>query len=473
MDIKKENTEGLTCSIEAIIPAKTVESEVDLRLAKKGEDVALPGFRKGKAPLNILRKRYGQQVMGDVVNDVISDAISTYVKDKKIKMAGTPSVEVSSYDENKGLAFAAVIESLPVLKLPKVEGLELSRLNVSDTKSRVAEALESLAAQHTQEVDLKKERPAKNKDQVIIDFEGFLDGKPFDGGKAEGFKLTLGSGSFIPGFEDQIVGKKKGDTFDVNVTFPKEYHEPKLAGKPTVFKIKLHDIKELEPAKVSDEFAKTLGLKDKAALEQEMEKRLEQEGNATTRRHLKRQVLTFIASQLDQDVPKKMLERELDAIWNEYKQQKQQDTSLEDVTEETFKKEHVNLARRRILLGLALAEIGSQKKVKLDPVLMRQEAMRYAQQYRGQEQQVFDYLTQNKEVFMEFQAPFYEDKVVDAILEMAKFKDKDIKLKDLLQEIEKLEEEALKILDDGKKDSSKAEKPSKKPADKKAAAKKD
>ncbi len=455
MDIKKEKTKGLNFIIEAHIPNKDIEPIIEQQLLEKGETATLTGFRKGKAPLNILRQKYGNQVMNAVFEKTISTGIDAYIKKKDLKIAGHPDIEVQSYDEKKGLEIKIAFELLPELNIPKFDAIKLNRLIVKNPEDRLDDALFVFSRQHKTEEPLKKDRAAKLNDVAIIDFEGFVDGKSFEGGKGKDHHLTLGSSQFIPGFEDQIVGKKKGDSFDVNVSFPKEYHAPNLAGKKSTFKVLLKDIKETVEAKIDDALAKKSGFENISKLKDAMKKHLKTEAKNTEHRYLKRQLLTNISDNLKAEVPTKMLDSEIHAIWSDYEKTRKTDKTLEKITEEAFKKEHSPLAKRRILLGLALAEIGDKLKVKLDPEDVRNEVLRYAQQYPGQEKKIFQSITSNKDALMKFQAPLYEDKVVDEILKKVTVTDKNVDMKGLLQAIDKLEEDALKNLEKEERKSNK------------------
>jgi len=451
MDIKNQETSDLKRKIKAHIPSKDIGPQVDKKLQEKGKTAVITGFRKGHAPLSILRQKYGQQVMSSVFEEVVSSGVDAYVHEHKLKVAGQPKITLDAYDEKKGLDITVEFDLLPELDLPKLEKIKLQRLIVENPEERLDDAMLVFAKQHSVEKPLKKQRPAKLNDVAVIDFEGFVDGKAFDGGKGKDHPLKLGSGQFIPGFEDQIVGKKKGESFDVNVSFPKNYHAKNLAGKDSTFKVTLTDLKESHPAEVNEELAKKSGFKTLDDLKDAMKKHLREDAQNTERRYLKRQLLVAISENLKGSVPQDMLDRESKAIWSEYERARLSDKSLEKISEEDFKKKNLHLAKSRILLGLALAELGNTLNVQLDKKVVENELMRYAQQYPGQEEHIFKTITSNKQALMEFQAPLYEDAVVDEALKKVTFTDKKVTLKELLKAIDTLEEDALKKLESSKK----------------------
>lgn len=447
MDIKNQETSDLKCKITAHIPSKDILPKIDEKLKEKGKTAVITGFRKGHAPLSILKQKYGNQVMSAVFEEVVSSGIDNYIKEHKLKVAGQPKIMLDSYDEKKGLDVTVDFDLLPELNLPKLETIKLERLTVKDPEERLDDALLVFAQQHSIEKPLKKSRPAKLNDVAVIDFEGFIDGVAFEGGKGKDHPLKLGSGQFIPGFEEQIVGKEKGSSFDVSVTFPKEYHAKNLAGKESIFKVTLKDLKESQPAEVNEDLAKKSGFKSLDELKEAMKKHLREDAQNTERRYLKRQLLMSLSNTLKGNVPQDMLDRESQAIWNEYERARLSDKSLEKMSEEEFKKKNTHLAKSRILLGLALAELGNKMNVQLDKKLIENELMRYAQQYPGQEEKIFKSIISNKQALMEFQAPLYEDAVIDEALKKVTFTDKKVTIKELLKAIDSLEEKALKNLE--------------------------
>lgn len=457
-EIKKDST---LAQYSVSIPAKTISSNVDSKLSEYGEKADIPGFRKGKAPKSVLQKKFGENAFGEVVNNQIQNSVEKIVKDNSIRAAIQPTIDVKTADADKDLEF-----SIEFVLMPQIEMMDLSKIKIETIKANVSdkevdEALVGLAKDFR---DSKKvDREAKKGDLVVIDFLGKVDDVAFEGGAGNDHNLELGSNSFIPGFEDQLIGAKAGDSKDVSVKFPDEYQAPNLAGKDAVFECKVKEVKEFVETKVDDEMAKKVGLKDLAELKENVKKQLSSKFDGSTRNLVKKDLMSQLDAGHKFDVPSIIVEQEFDEIWKSVKQSKEEG-KLEDEdankSDKELEKEYKEIALRRVRLGLLLTEIASELKVEVTQDDINRAVMSEAQRYPDQEMQVFEYYQKNPQVLEQLRAPILEEKVIDMILEKADTKEKLMDAKDIE-----------KMLND-ENNSSDKKKPSKKTKAKKASAKK-
>jgi len=293
-----------------------------------------------------------------------------------------------------------------------------------------------MAENNKKSVPLEDDRPAETGDVVIINFDGSVGGEPFEGGKAEDFQLELGSGRFIPGFEDQVVGMKVGDEKDLNVTFPEDYHSSELAGKDAVFATKLNRIEVLETPPVDDEFAKSMGFDDVAALKEAVKGQIEQDYTYLSRMKIKRELLDHLADGHDFEVPSAMLDGEFDTIWKQVEQAKeanQLDPDDEGKSDDELKADYRSIAERRVRLGLLLSEVGQQNNLTVPPEELSQAISREASRFPGQEQAVVNYYQNNPQAIEQVRAPLFEDKVIDFLLELAQVEEKAVTPEELIE----------------------------------------
>ena len=428
-EIKKDTT---LAQYSVSIPAKSISSSIDTKLAEYGEKADIPGFRKGKAPKSILQKRFGENAFGEVVNSQIQNSVEKIVKDNSIRGAMQPKIDVKTADIDKDLEF-----SIEFVLMPEIEIMDLSKIKIETIKSKVSdkevdEALVSLAKDFRDSKEV--EREAKKGDAVIIDFLGKVDDIAFEGGAGNDHNLELGSNSFIPGFEDQLIGVKAGDNKDVNVKFPDEYHAPNLAGKDAVFECKIKEVKEFVETKIDDEMAKKVGLKDLAELKDNVKNRLSSQFDGSTRNLIKKDLMNQLDAGHKFDVPSVMVQQEFDEIWKSIQQSKEQGKlECEDAnkSDKELEKEYKEIALRRVRLGLLLTEIANELKVEVTQDDINRAVMNEAQRYSGQEMQVFEYYQKNPQILEQLKAPILEEKVVDVILEKADTKEKLMDAKDI------------------------------------------
>ncbi|MBT8389388.1 MAG: trigger factor, partial [Altererythrobacter sp.] len=399
MQIKETTNKGLKRAYQLTIPAKDIAAKIEAEVKKIAPQVQMPGFRPGKVPANLIKKMHGEQLHAQTVNDVIRESVDQLMKDNELRPAMQPKIELGEgYEEGKDAEIAVELEILPTVDVPSTDGLKLERLVVPVADEAVDEAVAGIAGQNKSYKDAAKSKKAAEGDQLIIDFVGKLDGVEFEGGKAEDAALVIGSGQFIPGFEEQLVGAKTGDEKTITVTFPKEYQAENLAGKDAEFDITVKQVKVETETKVDDEFAKNLGLDSLDKLKELMRGQLEQQTNGLTRTQMKRQLLDTLAAGHDFEVPEGMVNAEFEQIWAQLQQEASQEenpaAALKEI--EAEKDDYRKIAERRVRLGLLLSEIGQANNVEVSAQEMSMLMQQAAQQYRPEDREKFLEYVQNE-----------------------------------------------------------------------------
>ncbi|OOY15961.1 trigger factor [Thioclava sediminum] len=441
MQVTETQNDGLKRGYEITITAKELDEKVTAKLSEAQPEIEMKGFRKGKVPMAMLRKQFGPRILGEAMQESVDGAMSEHFEKTGDRPAMQPKIEMKDgedWKEGDDVVVTVEYEALPEIPDVDLSGVKLERLVVKANEGEVNEALESLAA--TAKNFETKEGKAENGDQVVIDFEGFVDGEAFEGGKGEGYPLEVGSGSFIPGFEEQLVGAKAGDDVEVTVTFPTEYGAEHLAGKEALFKCKVHEVKAPKAAEIDDEMAKQFGAEDLAALKAQVAERLEAEYQGAARQVMKRGLLDQLDDQVKFDLPPSLVEAEAKQIAHQLYHEENPDDHGHDHGEIETTDEHNTLAERRVRLGLLLAEIGRKQEIEVSDAEMTQAIMNQARQYPGQERAFFEFVQQNPQMQQQLRAPLFEDKVVDYIAGEAKVDDKEVTKEELQKEIEKLDE---------------------------------
>ena len=473
MQIKETTNKGLKRAYQLTIPAKDIAAKIEAEVKKIAPQVKMPGFRPGKVPANLIKKMHGEQLHAQTVNDVIRESVDQLMKDKELRPAMQPKIELGEgYEEGKDAEIAIELEVLPTVEVPSTDGLKLERLVVPVADEAVDEAVASIAGQNKSYKDAAKSKKAAEGDQLIIDFVGKLDGVEFEGGKAEDAALVIGSGQFIPGFEEQLVGVKTGDQKTITVTFPKEYQAENLAGKDAEFDITVKQVKVETETKVDDEFAKNLGLDSLDKLKELMRGQLEQQTAGLTRTQMKRQLLDTLAAGHDFEVPEGMVNAEFEQIWAQLLQEAQQEedpaAALKEI--EAEKDDYRKIAERRVRLGLLLSEIGQANKVEVSAQEMSMLMQQAAQQYRPEDREKFmQYVQSEPMAAAQLRAPLYEDKVVDFLFDKAEVTEREVSQEELEAAIEAEETAEAKP---AKKKAAAKKAPAKKAGDKKPVAKK-
>ena len=445
LQIVEKSGEGLSRVYGVTVPAADLAEKLEARIAELTPQMKIKGFRPGKVPPQHVRRMYGKELMTEVVQQALSESSQKVLEDNNLRPAGEPDMKPETdiqqvLDGKADLAYELSLDVMPEFEPTDLSKISLKRPVYEPTEKEVDEALTDLAKQNrTYEPRTGKTVKAKKDDQVTIDFLGKLDGEAFAGGAGEDYELILGSGSFIPGFEDQLIGAKPDSDVVVRVTFPEGYQAEHLAGKEAEFEVKVKAVKAPVDAPADDEFAKKLGVEGLDALKELLKTNLTQQFENASRFKLKRALLGVLDEKHDFPLPPRMVDAEFGAIWNQVEQDKERGSLPEDdakKSDEELRTEYRKIAERRVRLGLVLAEIGRANDVQVtDQELgqaMRMEAMRYGQQA----QEVFNYFRDNPQAQAQLRAPIYEDKVVDFIVGQAKVKDQKVSKDDLMAEDE-------------------------------------
>lgn len=443
MQVTETLNEGLKRGYTITVTAAELEAKVQEKLVEAQPEIEMKGFRKGKVPLAILKKNFGQRLLGDAMQDAIDGAMKDHFDKSGDRPALQPDVKMvdgENWKEGMDVVVEMTYEALPPIPDVDASKVSLERLVVKASDADVEEALKNLASTAQTFEDRKKGAKAKDGDQVTIDFKGSVDGELFEGGSAEDYPLVLGSKSFIPGFEDQLVGAKVGDEVSVNVTFPESYGAKHLAGKAAVFACTIKAVKEPKASEIDDELAKKYGAEDLAALKGQISERLEAEYKGASRAVLKRALLDQLDALVKFDLPAKLVEAEAAQIAHQLWHEENPHEHGHNHGNIEATDEHKKLAERRVRLGLLLAEVGRKAEVQVTDAEMTQAVLSAARQYPGQERAYFEFVQKNPQVQQQLRAPIFEDKVVDHIVAGAKVSEKEVSKEDLQKAIEALDE---------------------------------
>jgi len=442
MEIKELKAEGLSHTFAITVSKEDLSTKLDSKIKEMQPQVSLKGFRPGKVPVAHIRKMFGQSIMKDIVEETVNETTQQAINDNKIRPAGNPKVDLRANGEEvtKGdadLEYQLTVETIPEFEPVDPEKLKFTRLKCPSDDKDLENRLAELAKGQKSYKKKAKTAKAKKDDAVLIDFVGTVDGVAFDGGAMEGHQLVLGSGSFIPGFEDQLIGVKAGDELDVKVTFPDPYQSADLAGKDAVFATKVIEVQGAKDAEIDDEFAQKFGLADLAALKEAVKSQSEAELDMQSRMKLKRAILDELDKKHKFDLPPGMVEAEFTNIWQQVQSEKeagQLDEEDMKKTDKQLEKDYRKIAERRVRLGLVLAEMGQKHEIQISNEELQQAMVAEARQYPGQEQQVIEFYQKNPQAIAQLRAPIYEEKVVDLIIEKAKVTDKDVDRDTLFEE---------------------------------------
>ena len=435
MKITKIKDENLEKHFRITVPAKDVEVAVNDELSKLALNVKMPGFRPGKVPLTIVQKKYGDSVWGDVINNQVKAGVQHVLKDAKFRATGQPSVEEIKADQGKDIEFTLKFDVFPEVKMPDFKKIKIEKPVVEVKDSDVNESVKKMAQDFVVYEKESKTKIVKG-DQVTLDCVGYTDGKPFDGGKLQGHKLVIGSGAFIPGFEDQLIGSKAGDEVSVNVTFPEQYHAKDLAGKPSEFKVVIKSVHKSEESKLDDDFAKKLGAKDLADLKDKVEKNITSTYNDELFTIVKMRLFDKLESSLDFEVPTSMLNRELEVIKSQASRVAALD-SKKKKDEKSLEESYSRIALRRVRIGLMLAAYAEENKITLQADDLREAILKQARALPGQENLVIDYFKKNLKAIESLRGPALEEKAVKAIMEQISATEKSYSVEEVQKLIEK------------------------------------
>ncbi len=474
MAVTQTLSKGLKREYEVIITNSELNILVDEKLNNIAKEANLPGFRPGKVPVSVVKNRFGKQVLGEVVKESVDNATKDTMEKNKLTPSSQPKIEIISFEEGEDLKAKLSVEIMPEFEIPDLSNLEIIKPIVKVTDKDINDAVEKIAKENIGTKTIKKDRSAKKGDTVVINFLGKVDGIPFEGGEAKGHNLKLGSNSFIPGFEDGLIGSKVGKKVNVNVTFPKDYQAKNLAGKKAIFETTINEIREDVELVINDEFAKTLGMTDLKALKSAVADQITKQHDQASREKSKRQILDKLADNISFDLPETLEKEEYNNICKAMNPNAKPDETSKDYIknqepepDKGMKKEEKQdaseIAKRRVRLGLLLSEIGRKNNIKVEEEDTRNAMMKEIQKYPGQEKQVMDYFKNNPEAQQQLSGPIFEDKIIDFILELANTKEKVVSLDELYKEEElDLKKEADKAKKSNKLVGKKVKKSSKK-----------
>jgi trigger factor len=429
MQVTETLSQGLKREFKVVLPATELEERLNSELSTLKDRVRINGFRPGKVPVGHLRKVYGRSVMADVLQNAVNEANRKIVEENDLKLAHEPQVqfpesqeEVEKAMEAKGdLAFTVALEVLPVFELADLSDVTVKKPVAEVTDAEITESLERMAKQNRSFET--KEGAAADGDRVVVDFVGRIDGTEFEGGKGEDIRVELGSNTFIPGFEDQLLGLKAGDTKLVKVTFPVNYMAAHLAGKDAEFDVTVKEVEAPGELKIDDEMAKGFGMESLDKLKDAIRDAVKRDFDAQSRRKVKKDLLDSLDAKYSFELPPTLVEQEFAAVWSQVVgDMKSNNRTFEDesTTEDEAKAEYRKIAERRVRLGLVLAQIGEKSDIKISDDEVTQALIERVRQYPGQERQVWEFYQKNPQALAEIRAPLFEEKVVDQILSQVK-----------------------------------------------------
>ena len=444
MQVTETLSQGLKREYNVVISAGDLAAKLDTQLNDLKTKVRINGFRPGKVPMGHLKRVYGRSVMSEVVQETINAAHKQIVDENGLRLAMEPKVELptesseieAALEARGDLNFKIAMEVLPQFEIGEFSDISLERPVAEVEENEVETALARLADSRKTYNDRPEGEGAESGDRVTVDFVGKIDGEIFEGGTGEGIEVILGTNTFIPGFEDALVGVKAGEQRVVKATFPENYASSRLAAKTGEFDVTVKAVAKPEPFEFNDEFAKGLGLESMDKLRETLRERMASDYARASREKVKRKLLDVLADRYKFEVPQGLLEQEFSQIWAQVENdQKSSGKSFADegTTEEAARVEYRGIAERRVRLGLLLAEVGTKADVKIADEEMTQALIARARSFPGQEQQVWDFYRNNQQALAELRAPIYEEKVVDHILGLAKVEDRKVPSADLLK----------------------------------------
>jgi len=452
MQVTEIKAEGLKREYSVILDAADIDQKIDGKLKEISQKIRMPGFRPGKVPPSLVRKMHGDAIKAEVLEETVNETSQKAFDEQSVRPAIQPSIDVKKFDIGEGLEYTINVEILPKIEVKDLGGMELEKLVADVPAEEIDEALTRIADQNKKfEAIEDKKKAAASGDAVIIDYVGKIDDVAFDGGSATDAQLVLGSGMFIPGFEDQLIGAKPDEDRKVEVDFPADYGAAELAGKRAVFDVKVKEVRQAVTPAIDDEFAKAMGLETVDALRDAVRDQIQKDYSSLSRLRLKRSLLDKLADSYDFEVPEGMVDAEFNQIWSqvsaeqgeehdhahdhdhdhEHDHDHSHEHAAEPEIDEEQRTEFMGIAERRVRLGLLLSEIGTKNNISVGQDEINREMANQARRFPGQEQQVFDFFRKNPSALAQLQAPLFEDKVVDFIIEMAKINERTVSKEEL------------------------------------------
>jgi trigger factor len=443
MQVTQTLNEGLKRGYSITVPATELEAKVTEKLEEARKDFQMKGFRKGKAPAALMKKMFGKSVLGEAMQESIDAAMRRHFDETGDRPAVEPKVRMTNEDwkEGEDVEVSMTYEALPEVPEVAFGEITIERLVVEPDDAALDEALQNLARSAQSFEEKPEGAEAEDGDQVVIDFKGSIDGEEFEGGAAEDFPLVLGAGSFIPGFEPQLLGARAGESRDVSVSFPADYGAANLAGKDAVFACTVKAVKAPRPAEIDDTLATRYGAEDLEALKAQIRERLQAEYAQASRAIVKRRLMDALDGRVDFDLPPTLVDVEARQIAHQLWHEENPDHHGHDHGAIEPTEEHRRLAERRVRLGLLLAELGNKNEITVSEQELQQAIFAQARQYPGRERQFLEFIQKNPQAVQQLRAPIFEDKVVDFVLELARIEEKPVSKDELQKAIEALEED--------------------------------
>ncbi|MEP3280453.1 MAG: trigger factor [Stappiaceae bacterium] len=443
MQVTENLAEGLKRELKVVVPASDLSGRLDDYLVDMKSKVKINGFRPGKVPLNHLKRLYGRQAMAEILGNLINETTKNAVDERKERPALQPEIDLPDeqaekvLDGKEDLSYLIKYEIIPEFELQDFKGLKVERPIVETDEAEIDDQISKIAESNRPFEARAEGVASETGDRITMAYVGKIDGEAFEGGADENGQLVLGSGQFIPGFEDQLLGAKSGDELQVNVKFPDEYQAEHLAGKDAVFDVTVKEVAAPGEVTLDDAFAEKLGLESLDKLKEIVRGQVESQYGTATRQKVKRQLLDQLDEMYDFELPEKLLETEFDGIWQQVQQDMERESKSfedEDTSEEDARAEYQKIAKRRVRLGLVLSEIGEKNDVQVSDDEVQKALYERVRQFPGQEQQVFEFYQKNPNAVASLRAPIFEDKVIDFLLELADVTDKTVSKEELLAE---------------------------------------
>ncbi len=435
MQVTETLTEGLRREFKVVVGATDMDHRIDTRLGEVGRNASLPGFRPGKVPPSILKQRFGPSVVGEVLQNAVQETSVQLMQDRGLRPATPPEINVTAFDEGKDLEYDMKLEVLPDIEPMDFTTLNFERMIAEPTDGEVSNGLERLAAERRRTKPVDEDRPARMGDLVELSFVGTVDGEEFPNSKSDSYLLELGAEGFLPGFAEQLVGLSAGAQVEVKVKLPEDFSVSEVAGKDAVFDCSVKALHEPEEVAVDDDFAKMFGLESLDELRQQVRERIRLEYGRMARTHLKRALLDKLAESHEFAVPVAMADQEFNQIWQQLEHAREHghlDPEDADKSEDELRAEYRDISERRVRLGLIMAEVGRRNELAASPEELNRAIMEEARRYPGETQRVIEYYRDNPQARASLQAPIFEDKVVDFIIEMANVTERTVTVDELM-----------------------------------------
>ncbi len=438
MKVNLTASKGLESKLTVVVTKKEIQEKIDNKLDEVKGTINLKGFRPGKAPRELLKKQFGKALYGEVIEKTLNESTFQALKDKNIKPAGQPKIDIKSSGEDKDLEFTIEVEKIPEIKKVSLDKIEIQKYEVKADKKDLDNRLSQLAESSKKYNDKEKTKPAEKNDLVVFNYEATVDGKSFDGNKGENLQIVLGKDLFIQGFDKQMIGVKKDEEKLVKVKLPDNYPKKELAGKESKFQCKVLNIKSPEDQKIDDNFAKNMGAKNLTDLKSMIEKQISKEFESITDQLVKKEILDQLDNKYKMELPKRMLDDEIKNVEHTFIHEKMNEKGEKDHSkvklDENDKKEIKKISERRVKLALVLSNIGEENNIKVSSQELQAELEKQLRMYPGQEKTIREYYQKNPAELTKLRGPLFEDKVMNLIQQKAKAKVK-IVTKEELQKI--------------------------------------